>query len=230
MAGLAAVGATHVHAHHDDLLGVHAMDGLMEVYGLPADVEAGWRDVVAGSFHFVGAPHATGFADGDRFDLGGVTVEVMHLPGHTRGHSAFLVDTDGVAFVGDIDLSSFGPYYGDHWSDLDEFVGSMRRVRDLEARSYVTFHHKGVVEGHAEFVRLLDEFASVIDRRSDRLLRLLDRPRTVEELVDEGIVYRPGTRPEHFGDSVERRTIPMHLEALVRDGVLTVDGDVVSRA
>lgn len=229
MAGLAALGATHVHAHHDDLIGVRDLDGLMEVYGLPADVEAGWREVVTTSFHFAGNPQATGFADGDRFELGGVTVEVMHLPGHTRGHSAFLVDTDGVAFVGDIDLSSFGPYYGDHWSDLDEFVASMRRVRDLDARHYVTFHHKGVVEGRDEFVRLLDEFAAVIDRRSARLLDLLDRPRTVTDLVAEGIVYRAGTRPDHFGDSVEQRTIAMHLDALQRDGVVRVDGDLVSR-
>jgi glyoxylase-like metal-dependent hydrolase (beta-lactamase superfamily II) len=228
MAGLGALGAAHVCAHHADLRGVRELDGLMEVYGMPPDADAAFRQVITGSFHFVGAPQAIGFDDGDVFDLGGVRVEVMHLPGHTRGHSAFIVEPDGVAFVGDIDLSSFGPYYGDHWSDLAEFRSSIAAVRDLDARSYVTFHHKGVVEGHAEFVRQLDAFASVIDARTDRLLSMLDRPRHLDDLVADGIVYRPGTRPDHFGESVERRTIAMHLAEMATDGlVIVTDGLVV---
>ena len=97
------------------------------------------------NFHIGDTPGATGFADGDVFDLGGVTVRVLHLPGHTRGHSAFVIEPDGVAFVGDVDLSSFGPYYGDHWSDLEDFVASIAKVRELDAAHYVTFHHKGIV-------------------------------------------------------------------------------------
>jgi glyoxylase-like metal-dependent hydrolase (beta-lactamase superfamily II) len=229
VAGLGALAARQVHVHRDDLIGVQSLDGLMEVYGLPADVEAGWREVVCESFHYQGVPSASGFADGQTFDAGDVRVEVMPLPGHTRGHSAFVIEPDGVAFVGDIDLSSFGPYYGDHWSDLDDFVASMVRVRDLDARHYVTFHHKGVVDGRAEFVRLLDEFAAVIERRSDRLLALLDQPRTLDDLVVDGIVYRVGTRPDHFGHSVERRTISMHLDALQRQGVVRIEGAQFSR-
>ncbi len=229
LAGLAACGAVCVGAHHADLLGLRSLDGFMEVYGLPAEFEAVWRETVSTAFNYAGWPDAEGFADGEVFDLGGVSVRVLHLPGHTRGHSAFLVEPDGVAFVGDVDLSSFGPYYGDHWSDLDEFVASIERVRVLEAAHYVTFHHKGVVEGHAEFVRQLDAFAAVIDRRDDRLLELLDRPRTLAELVDVGIVYRPGTRPDTFGESVERRTIAMHLDRLLARGAAIGDGERFER-
>lgn len=224
LSGVGVCGAATVMAHHADVEGLRTIDGFMEVYGLPPEFDAVWRDTVRESFHYHGWPEAEGFADGDSFDLGGVRVEVMHLPGHTRGHSAFVVEPDGVAFVGDIDLSSFGPYYGDHWSDLDEFVQSIARVRQLEAAHYVTFHHKGVVDGHAEFVRQLDSFASVIDRRDDRLVGLLAEPRTLDELVDVGIVYRPGTRPDTFGTSVERRTITMHLDRLCERGAVALYG------
>ena len=224
MSGIGAVGAPHVHVHHDDLAGVQSMDGLMTVYGLPAADEPAWREAVASSFHFTGWPDACGFADGEVFDLGGTRVQVMHLPGHTRGHSAFVVEPHGVAFVGDIDLSSFGPYYGDHWSDLDDFVASIARVRDLDACHYVTFHHKGIVDDRAEFVRLLDSFESVISQRDDRLLELLATPHSLADLVAVGIVYRPGTRPPMFGDSVEERTIAMHLRRLVEaDAVMQSD-------
>jgi glyoxylase-like metal-dependent hydrolase (beta-lactamase superfamily II) len=141
-----------------------------------------------------------------------------------------VVEPDGVAFVGDVDLSSFGPYYGDHWSDLDDFVASIARVRDLDAAHYVTFHHKGIVSGRAEFVRQLDAFASVIGQRDDRLLTMLARPRSFADLVDEGIIYRPGTRPDNFGDSVERRSIEMHLTRLVGDGAVVVEDDLYRAA
>jgi glyoxylase-like metal-dependent hydrolase (beta-lactamase superfamily II) len=218
MAGLAAVGAQHICAHHDDLIGVRSLDGILEVYGMPEAAGEAWREVLVRDFHLTDQPTATGFGDGDVFDLGGVSIRVMHLPGHTRGHSAFVVEPDGVAFVGDVDLSSFGPYYGDHWSDLSSFIRSIAQVRDLEAAAYVTFHHKGVVFGQDEFRRQLDQFASVIDRRTESLLGLLAQPRSMDELVDVGIVYRAGTRPDHFGDTVERRTIAMHLGQLIEHG------------
>jgi len=230
IAGLGATGARHVHAHTDDVTGIRSLDGLLEVYGLPpADAERFGEKLVA-DFNIGDVPHASAFADGDVFDVGGASVRVMHLPGHTRGHSAFVVEPDGVAFVGDVDLSSFGPYYGDHWSDLDDFVASIARVRDLDAAHYVTFHHKGIVSGRAEFIRQLDAFASVIGQRDDRLLTMLARPRSFADLVDEGIIYRPGTRPDNFGDSVERRSIEMHLTRLVGDGAVVVEDDLYRAA
>lgn len=40
--------------------------------------------------------------DGDIFDLGGgVTVEAIATPGHSKGHLAYFSRTDGIAFVGD---------------------------------------------------------------------------------------------------------------------------------
>lgn len=50
-------------------------------------------------------------------------------------HSAFFVEPDDLLYLGEIDLSSFGPYYGDAWSDLEDFERTLDRVRELEARS-----------------------------------------------------------------------------------------------
>lgn len=225
IAGLGATAARHVHAHHDDVHGVRSLEGLLSIYGLPIEDATEFAEQLRTEFHIGDTPGATGFADGDVYDLGGVSVRVLHLPGHTRGHSAFVVEPDGVAFVGDVDLSSFGPYYGDHWSDLEDFVASIAKVRELDAAHYVTFHHKGVVSGRDEFVRQLDVFGSVIGARDDRLIEMLQRPLSFDELVEQGIVYRPGTRPPHFGDSVERRTIELHLARLQREGMVVVDDD-----
>lgn len=61
-------------------------------------------------FHYEPRPTATGFVDGETWNLGGVRVEAIHMPGHTAGHCALLMPSEGVPFVGDVDLFSFGPY------------------------------------------------------------------------------------------------------------------------
>ncbi|MGH9269779.1 MAG: MBL fold metallo-hydrolase [Ilumatobacteraceae bacterium] len=214
LAGNGTFPDARVHVHHDDLPGVRTLQGLMDVYGLPIDHPFA-ADIVE-SFHYVPRPDATGFTDGHVFDLGGTTVEAVHLPGHTRGHSGLRI-SGGVFFLSDIDLTGFGPYYGDVWSDLDDFEESLRRVRDEYADFYVTFHHKGVIEGRAEFVRLLDAFTAVIDRRHAAMLEYLVEPHTLDEMVEHRFVYRPHVELS-IADTVERRSSTLHLQRMLTRG------------
>jgi glyoxylase-like metal-dependent hydrolase (beta-lactamase superfamily II) len=39
--------------------------------------------------------------DGDRLELGGMAIDVLHTPGHTPGHCCFLVESEGILFSGD---------------------------------------------------------------------------------------------------------------------------------
>ena len=141
------------------------------------DGEAAFRPVVLDEFHYTERPDALGFADGERFDLGGgLRVEVVHLPGHTRGHCGFLVEPDGVFFVADVDLSSFGPYYGDHWSDLEDFeagAGPLPRDRRPLVRD-VPPQGRGRGPRRASSQQL-DAFEAVITRRGAAPARLPGR-------------------------------------------------------
>lgn len=228
IAGLSTMPDATVWAHADDLIGLSGLDGLMSMYGMPPGPAADtWARMLVEDFHVVARPDAQPLMPGERLDLGGVTLALVHLPGHTRGHCAVVIESGTeptVAFVGDIDLSSFGPYYGDAWSDLQQFIASIERARELEAHWYVTFHHKGVVEGSDVFRSELDRFAAVIDDRDRRLLAFLDRPRTLDEIVAHRFIYRPGVDLP-FVDSVERRSMAMHLDRLVRIGAVSVDGN-----
>ncbi len=217
MVGLGDYSSAKVHLHHDDLLGVHSLDGLMKVYGMPPEIEGGWRNEVVERFAYTARPDATGFADGDTFELGGVTVTCVHLAGHTRGHTGFMIEPGGIFFVGDIDLTGFGPYYGDHWSSLVDFEQALVRVREFDARQYVTFHQKGVIEGRDTFVEMLDVFAAVITKRDVEMVRFLAEPRSIDEMVAHRFVYRRGVELL-FADHVERTTVGMHLDRLIERG------------
>jgi glyoxylase-like metal-dependent hydrolase (beta-lactamase superfamily II) len=208
------------HLHEADLPGIRSLEGFLAVFGYQGSIGAGWAEAVVERFHFVPRPDALGFRDGDVFELGGgVRLEVIHTPGHTRGHCVFRVEPAGVLYLGDIDLSSFGPYYGDAWSDLEDFERSLGRVRACEARWYATFHHVGVLEGRAAFLERLDRFAAVIARREERLLAFLAEPRSLDEIAAHRFVYRPGD-PVSFAEPVERRSMAQHVERLLRRGAL----------
>jgi glyoxylase-like metal-dependent hydrolase (beta-lactamase superfamily II) len=216
VAGNGLYADARIYVHEADLPGVQSVEGLMDVYGLEGAARRDFSQVVIDEFHFAPRPDANAFTDGHVFDLGGITVEAVHLPGHTRGHSGFRI-SDGVFYLSDIDLTGFGPYYGDAWSDLDDFEASLRVVRDEEADFYVTSHHKGVIEGRERFVHMVDEFAAVIDRRHDNMLTFLAEPHTVDEMVAHRFVYRPHVETL-FADPVERRTASLHLERMLARG------------
>ena len=216
LAGNGLFTDARVHIHDEDLPGARSIDGLMDVFGLEGEPRAAFARQVIEEFHYTPRPDASGFTDGHVWDLGGVQVEAVHLPGHTRGHSGFRI-SGGVFFLSDIDLTGFGPYYGDVWSDLDDFERSLEVVRGEQAEFYVTFHHRGIIEGRERFIELLDEFAAVIPRRHEAMLAFLAEPRTIDDMVEHRFIYRKHVA-HVFADSTERRCAGMHLQRMLARG------------
>jgi len=217
VAGLFRFPHAAVHAHRHDVLGLHGLAGLAAIYGYDGLDAERLRDWVVGAFNYTPRPDAQPYDDAACFDLGGASVRAIHLPGHTRGHCALLAEPDGVLFLGDIDLSGFGPYYGDAWSDLGDFERSLERVRDLPARVWVSFHHAGVLTDREEFLAKLERFAGRIVQREHALLEFLAVPRSLGELVAHRFLYPPHAQMA-FIDSAERRTIDQHLARLCQRG------------
>jgi len=119
-----------------------------------------------------------------------VQVRAFHMPGHTAGHCVLLVEPEGVAFIGDIDLTGFGPYYGDASSSLRDFRNSLMRLPDIPAKVWVTAHHRGVYTDREHFLRDLAGYAAKLDERDQRLLGLLtESPKTLEQLVKRRLLY-----------------------------------------
>lgn len=225
VAGLFRFPRARVAAHRADLPGILDIDGLLAIYGYgQAQVLEAMRQWLREQFHYAARPDAEAYDDGAVFELGGTRVRAIHLPGHTRGHSALLVEPEGVLFLGDIDLTGFGPYYGDAWSDLADFERSLARVREIEARVWVSFHHAGVIEDRATFLAKLDRFAGRIAERESALLDYLAEPRTLDELVRHRFLYPPHAQMS-FIDAAERRTIEQHLNRLTASGQVEACGE-----
>ena len=220
-----------VQVHEADLAAAQSWDGLARHYGYPAPVLEQLHALVQRDFDYTPRPDATAYVDGQAWDLGGgVRVRAHHLPGHTAGHCALVEESSGVAFIGDIDLTGFGPYYGDASSDLGAFRRSLRCVRELDARVWVTSHHRGVLTERAAFEDALARFASKIDERSERLLGYLrDGPQTLAQLTARRILYPVGFEYPYV-DSAEQRSIAQHLDWLIGQGEVRSTADAAGVA
>ncbi len=205
--------------HEDDRGGLDDLDAFLDLYGLPEPARAEFRELCIERFHYAPRPRARDFADGHRWDLGGVVVQALHTPGHTPGHCFFVVQPDEVVYLGDFDLSTFGPYYGDVGGSVDDFLRTCERASTLDARWYVTGHHKAIVEGRERFLEMCSRYASVIAQREERLLEMLAEPLDIDEIASRRLIYRSHDEGL-FVDTVERRAATLHLERLERSGLV----------
>jgi len=225
MAGLHRLRDAPLYVHEADVAAARSWEGLARHYGYAPGVLAGMRTKIERDFHYAPRPDAQSYADGASWDLGGgVTVRAVHMPGHTSGHCVLLVEPGGIAFIGDIDLSSFGPYYGDASSSLAAFRCTLAAVKNLPAKLWITSHHKGVISERETFLSLLEAFASRLDAREAAIAEHLRRhPSTLAELVTHRFVYPRNVDDLYYADA-ERRTIEQHLEELARDGRAIEEG------
>ncbi|MBA3430156.1 MAG: MBL fold metallo-hydrolase, partial [Actinobacteria bacterium] len=84
--------------------------------------------------------------DGDAIDLGGRSLRAIETPGHARHHHALLDDVTGILFVGDAlgvrlpDVGVNRPATPPPEFDMDQALGSIRRIEKLEASSLWLTH------------------------------------------------------------------------------------------
>ncbi len=229
MAGLHRLPHAAVHVHEADLPAALSWEGLATAYGIRREA---WPKMLAKlerEFFYAPRPDAVAYQDGAVWELGASRVRAWHAPGHTAGHTVLVAEPEGVAFIGDIDLSSFGPYYGDGSSNLADFRRTLALLPEIPAKIWVTSHHKGVYTDRSKFLGDLALFAAKIDAREARLIDLLrDGPKTLEALVEERILYPKGYE-EIWVIDAETRSIIQHLDELVAQGRVSADPSGVYR-
>lgn len=216
IAGLHRLPHAPVHAHVNDLPTVQSWAGMMAAYGdMDPRQAAEMRASFERKFHYTPRPDAIGYEDGAVWDLGSNRITAFHLPGHTAGHCALLIEPEDVLFIGDIDLTGFGPYYGDACSNLADFRRSLEAVAQIPAKVWVTSHHRGIYTDREHFLRDLATFTGKLDDREQKLCGMLQNgPRTLAELIEQRLLYPPGYAAA-WVEGAERRTISQHLQELI---------------
>jgi hydroxyacylglutathione hydrolase len=182
-----------------------------------------WRAVLKEQFHYKPRIPAQFLRGGQTLDLGAVSVEVIPTPGHSPGHLAFFFEELGVLFMGDYDLSKFGPWYGDAYSSIEETIESVTHLRKIPAKVLIASHENGIFT--EEPGKLWDDYLDIIQAREEKLLELLTTPRTLDEIVEARIVYGRPREPKAFFEFGERVLMKKHLERFMKLGKVLKEKD-----
>ncbi len=176
-----------------------------------------WRETLLREFHFQPLRQVTPFSPGQRFSLGEVVLEVVSAPGHTPGHSCFFFPRQHLIYLADVDLTSFGPWYGDAASDLEDFATTLRHLQQFRAQVYITAHEQGIFNYEEAQVGLA-YFQQVIAHREARLLEVLTFPQSLPELVARRLIYGKPREPAFVYDHMEGQMLTKHLDRLLKRG------------
>ena len=82
--------------------------------------------------------------EGDMIDLGDRAFRVLWLPGHTPGSVGLWDDTDGTLFCGDVVYAEDPLIDQVHTSDVDAYIATMHRLRDLPVRIVHAGHDRSM--------------------------------------------------------------------------------------
>ncbi|MDY0005048.1 MAG: MBL fold metallo-hydrolase [Polyangia bacterium] len=181
----------------------------------PSHLQQPYKSYIQGSMGFEACSPTHTYEAGASFDFGQARLVAIHAPGHTEDHMCFFDTTSGLLISGDIDLTLFGPWYGDMESDIEELKKSVQSVMDLEPRVVVS-GHGGVfrTDLQGRFQRYLD----VISMRHGAIAELVRKERTLDELVSLSPIYRERPLAPELTAWWERQMIRKHLELLILEG------------
>ncbi|MHA3962183.1 MAG: MBL fold metallo-hydrolase [Candidatus Thorarchaeota archaeon SMTZ1-45] len=155
--------------------------------------------------------------DGDKFNLGEVTLRTLYTPGHLPDHMCIELLEPNLVFTSDIDLTEFGPYYGHPNSSISDFESSIRKLR------YGSYD--GIISGHLKDPLVLDykdrltAYSRQIGMREDLVLSaILEGAKTIPEITANPIIYPSLTNPVFL--QFETWMIEHHVASLLGNGLI----------
>jgi glyoxylase-like metal-dependent hydrolase (beta-lactamase superfamily II) len=143
-------------------------------------------------------------------------IQVIHTPGHTAGHCAFLELNSKIIFLADIDLTKFVFYAGID-SNLMDFEDSLDKLGKLDIKTAVT-GHKGIVEGENEIKKELNDYKTIINKRDERILSLFSEtnPKTLLDFKNQNLIYKYYSQFKEYEIIAEMIMIQKHIDKFLQ--------------
>jgi glyoxylase-like metal-dependent hydrolase (beta-lactamase superfamily II) len=165
--------------------------------------------------------------DGTNLNLGSVTIQFLHFPGHTPGLTGFLVPELDILFLADMELSPFGPWYHNKKASIQRIIDSVEKIRRIPAKYYIPSHGKEIFRGNIG--PRLDRYLENIYSRERKILEALSVPRTLDELASLSLIsgFRLSRRLVWY--LFERNMVEKHLERLLAQEKISQSGEKYQR-
>jgi len=160
-------------------------------------------------------------------DLGSREIEIMHVPGHSRGHLAVVDPLTRSAIISDAVLGAFvpnadgTPAFPPTYRHVDAYLASIERLRERELECLLTAHY-GVFRG-SEVEAFLDDSAEFVARVDEVLSAQLDTCATEGATLPQLIHATSaslGSWPAEQAVTTLAPPLVGHLERLIERGVV----------
>ena len=157
------------------------------------------------------------FEGGESQNLGGLTVQIVHTPGHTLGSVSLFIPERNALFTADTVIGVTTSIVRPNEGDLGLYVESLQALQAMNAR-VIYPGHGGPVTDPANRIRMLLEHRQ---RREDALLEALaNGPGTVTALREAVYTDLPAGR-----EKLAEEQVQSGLNKLVKERRATQQGD-----
>jgi glyoxylase-like metal-dependent hydrolase (beta-lactamase superfamily II) len=191
------------------------------------EYEKSWKSSMVEDFGFQERAIIREVEDGMTLSLGKITIQFVHLPGHTPGHSGFFIPELKILFTGDMELSPLGPWYHNRRADIESVIRSVEKIRKMAADYYIPSHGQEISPG--DIGPRLDRYLENIYAREEKILRALEVPRTLDELTSLSLISRFRLARNQVWYLFERNMIEKHLDRLLAHEKISRRGEKYRR-
>ena len=201
--------------------GVRSFDGLISMYGIAGNrYFDDWKGLMKKRLpHVMGEYNVTGtFKEGETISCGEVNLIPLHAPGHTTDHTCFGINGLKTLLLVDIDLTRFGPWYGNAVSDIEDFKASIRKIIELEPSVGISSHRiNPISEG---LTSELERYVAIIDEREQRVIDNIAKGyNTIAKLASVPTIYP--RIPYELYMAFENFMLEKHIDLLKQKGIVS---------
>ena len=168
---------------------------------------------------FPGAVVGRTVADREVMDLGGVTLEFVHTPGHTMGSVCIYYREERLLFTGDTVLGTGTTTINPEQGEVAAYIESLNMLLGLDVRLICPGHGAVIEEPQA---KIREAIARRLSRERDIVELLSNGHRTLDQLF--AALYADIDPGLH---EVARRQIRSHLVKLESEGRVTIRAEEV---
>jgi glyoxylase-like metal-dependent hydrolase (beta-lactamase superfamily II) len=207
--------------------GVETLGGLVDEYGIAEhplyDV---WREYIDSIMPYVVADCTVTdtFSDKETIVVGDTQLIPIYAPGHTHDHTIIGINGLETILLVDIDLTNFGPWYGNVVSNIADFRKSLSNVIALEPKVGISSHLIEPVEDG--LIERLVRYSEVFEAREEKIIKSIrEGLNTIDKLASVPTVYPRLPYPPYL--IFEEYMLLKHVEDMNDRGIIKYDGKTI---
>ena len=215
-------------APRDDAPCFRSVDSMAEWLGVRGtEFEKSWKASLINHCGFRERKEVKEVEDGTSLDLGGITIEFLHFPGHTPGLTGFRLPEFEILFLADMELSPAGPWYHNKKASIRRIIDSVEKIRKIKADYYIPSHGREIFRG--DIGPRLDRYLENIYSREKKILEAISTPKTLDELASLSLISGFRLSRGQVWFFFEKAMVEKHLDRLLEQGKIAKNGDTFQR-